>query len=76
MFHLVSLVPLRGVIVACCLDCMLAFVFSGVVKLLLSLSSFLKTKKKKSPSSSLEVVTKGTLYLSCSFFMGLMKHVP
>jgi hypothetical protein len=28
-------VPVRGVIVACCLDCVLAFVISGVVKIFL-----------------------------------------
>jgi hypothetical protein len=43
-------VPVRGVIVACCLGCVLLFVVCGVVKLLSSLPSFplnLKKKKKK-----------------------------
>jgi hypothetical protein len=52
-------VPVRGVIVACCLDCVLVFIVSGVVKLLLlSSPSFLKKKKKNCTSASLVVVTK------------------
>jgi hypothetical protein len=40
-----ALVPVRGVIVAYCLDCVLAFVISGVVKLLSLSPSFLLKKK-------------------------------
>jgi hypothetical protein len=47
MLHLVALVPMHGVLVACCWDCVLAFVVSGVVKLLSSSPFFLETKKKK-----------------------------
>jgi hypothetical protein len=47
MFHPVSLVPVHGVIVSCCLDCVLAFIVSGVVKLLSSSPSCLNPKKKK-----------------------------
>jgi hypothetical protein len=47
MFFPVALVPVRGVIVACCLGCVLLFVICGVVKLLSSLPSCPKNKKKK-----------------------------
>jgi hypothetical protein len=36
-----------GVIVTCCLDCVLALVISGVINLLLSLHSCLLTDEKK-----------------------------
>jgi hypothetical protein len=39
--------PVCGVIVTCCLDCVLAFVVSGVIKLLSSSPSCLLTPEKK-----------------------------
>jgi hypothetical protein len=60
MFHPVSLVLVRGVIVVCCLNCVLAFIVSCVVQLLSSLPSYLK-KKKKLHFSSLVVVTIGVI---------------
>jgi hypothetical protein len=47
MFHLVALVPVHSVIVSSCLECILAFIISGLVKFFLSSPYFLKTKNKK-----------------------------
>jgi hypothetical protein len=46
MFFPVTLVPVCVAIVVCFLGCALIFVVCGVVKLLLSLPSFTKNKKK------------------------------
>jgi hypothetical protein len=43
----VVFVPVCGVIVTCCLDCVLVFIISGVVKLLSSSPSCLLTPKNK-----------------------------
>jgi hypothetical protein len=39
--------PMGGVIVTCCMDCMLAFIVNAVIKLLLSSPYFLLTPGKK-----------------------------
>jgi hypothetical protein len=57
--------PVCGVIVTCCLDCVLAFVVSDLIKLLSSSPSCLLTSKTKNENkkktSSLVVVTMGSL---------------
>jgi hypothetical protein len=59
--------PVCGVIVTCCLDCVLAFVVSGLIKLLSSSPSCLltpvekKMKTYKKKNASLVVVTMGSL---------------
>jgi hypothetical protein len=64
MFCPVALVPVRGVIVACCLGCVLLFVVCGVVKLLSSLPSFpLNFKQTKKKLASPMAVTLGTLQI-------------
>jgi hypothetical protein len=61
MFHPVSLVPVHGVIVAYCLDCVLSIVVSGVVKFFSLSPSCLKNKNFT--STSLIVITKRDHYI-------------
>ena len=61
-FHLNSIVLGRGVIVACCLDCMLAFLISCVAICFFHLHIAFK-QKNNCTSTSLVVVTKGSLHV-------------
>jgi hypothetical protein len=61
-FHPISLVLGRGVIVACCLDCVLAFLISCVAICCFHRHIAFK-QKNNCTSASLVVVTKGSLHV-------------